>query len=172
MDFESFAFNKAEQEGRDIPSGLSLLCFDPGHTTGWCLFVDYELAACGEIDTDDNAKATKNISDLIQDYDPTLVVYESYRIYSWRAKEHAGSEVLTIQVIGCIQTLCTLSNIEWVTQPAHVAKGFCTDKKLKHWGFWQVGQRHARDAIRHACYYLLFGDIKHGKRKGKGITVG
>jgi hypothetical protein len=39
---------------------------------------------------------------------------------------------------------------------AHQAKGFVTDEKLKAWGFYQKGVRHARDSIRHACYFLLF----------------
>jgi hypothetical protein len=36
---------------------------------------------------------------------------------------------------------------------AGLAKGFATDDKLKAWGFWQPGQRHARDAIRHALNF-------------------
>lgn len=41
-------------------------------------------------------------------------------------------------------------------QMAAQAKGFVDDDKLKAWGFWIKGKKHARDAIRHGVYYLLF----------------
>lgn len=52
---------------------------------------------------------------------------------------------------------------EGIKQMAVTAKNFCTDDKLKQWGFWQAGQKHARDSIRHGCYFLLFF------RKGQDI---
>jgi hypothetical protein len=36
---------------------------------------------------------------------------------------------------------------------AGLAKTFATDDKLEAWGFWKRGQKHARDAIRHAVYW-------------------
>jgi len=75
--------------------------------------------------------------------------------------------MLTTRVIGCIETLCIVNGIHDITkQPAHIAKSFCTDKKLKDWGFYQKAHRHANDAIRHGAYYLLFGPIKRKDRKG------
>ena len=34
-------------------------------------------------------------------------------------------------------------------------KGFVTDAKLKEWGMWDIGHKHARDACRHCVYYLV-----------------
>lgn len=172
MDFPDFALQLATQNEKVPLIRVPLLALDPGHTTGWCAFIGYELIDCGEIDTSDLKLATKNIQALIDKIDPHEVVYESYRIYKWKAKHHIGSENLTSQVIGCIKTICTIHTVEWTDQPPHIAKGFCTDKKLKEWGLWQSGQKHARDAIRHACYYILFGDVKVPRGGGKSSTVG
>ena len=38
---------------------------------------------------------------------------------------------------------------------AQQAKGFVTDAKLKEWGMWDIGHKHARDACRHCVYYLV-----------------
>ena len=178
MDFPDLVRAHHEQAG-ESPFEGTLLCFDPGHTTGFAIFRDLELITCGQLDTDDLEKATHKFMDITRKYKPDMIVYESYRVYKWRAKHHAGSEVLTAQIIGSIQTVCHLKNIEYTTQPAHIGKAFCTDAKLKKWGYWQSGMRHARDAIRHGCYYLLFGAVRdpnntptHTKGGHKGKTVG
>ncbi len=146
---------------------LALLVFDPGHTTGWAFFEEMELKFCGEVNTEDIETAVRTLSDLFELYVPYRVVIEDYRVYRWRAKHHIGSQMMTTRVIGCIETLCIQQGIYEITkQPAHIAKGFCTDKKLKDWGFYQKAQKHANDAIRHGCYYLLFGPIKHKDRQG------
>jgi hypothetical protein len=82
---------------------------------------------------------------------------ESYQVYDWKKDEHSFSQVPTLQVIGCIKTICKILHIPYYSQTAQVAKHFCTDEKLEQWGMWKRGERHARDAIRHGCYWLLFG---------------
>lgn len=152
------------------PSQITL-CFDPGHTTGWAVFRQFELAESGEIDTDDITKATHEIELLISEHDPETIVIEDYRVYRHRAKHHAGSDMLTTRVIGCIETLAIMCHISHIVkQPAHIAKGFCTDKKLREWEMYKKGEKHARDAIRHGCYFLLFGAIKKADRAR--MTVG
>ncbi len=162
MDFQELATQIREQKG--LPAVTSLwttLCFDPGHTTGWAAFTQLDLDASGEIDTNDITKATHEVELLISEHCPDMIVIEDYRVYKWRAKHHAGSDMLTTRVIGCIETLAIMSQYpNVVKQPAHIAKGFCTDKKLKEWGMYVKGEKHARDAIRHGCFYLLFGALK------------
>ena len=46
-------------------------------------------------------------------------------------------------------------NIPYKLQMAQQAKGFVTDAKLKEWGMWDIGHKHARDACRHCVYYLV-----------------
>jgi hypothetical protein len=53
--------------------------------------------------------------------------------------------------------ICTQKDINLYLQGAQQAKGFSKDDKLRAWGLYQVGKRHANDAIRHATYWLLFG---------------
>jgi hypothetical protein len=48
-------------------------------------------------------------------------------------------------------------NITYNMQTAQQAKNFVTDELLQHWGFYERGQRHSRDSMRHALYFLLFG---------------
>lgn len=148
-----------------------ILSFDPGHTTGWCCFEGGALIGCGQIDTTSITNCLENAQALYHTYHPEIVVMEDYRIYKWRAKHHVGSEVLTVQIIGCLETLAIQDFVNHVIkQPAHVAKGFCDDKKLKEWKFWVSGERHARDAIRHACYYILFGAVRpEDKHKGRSV---
>lgn len=166
------------RKSRDLPEldpELVVLSFDPGHTTGWCTFQGTEMEAAGQLGTDAIEKVPQPVQALLQDYEPDIVVMEDYRVYKWRQKHHVGSEMLTTRIIGSIETVTVMFDatnpIEITKQPAHIAKGFCTDTRLKDWGLWRPhSERHARDAIRHACYFLAFGAIRHKDRSGP--TVG
>jgi len=129
-----------------------LLAVDPGETTGWCVFRFGKLTECGQCPGD-----PVHLDNLITRLDPDIIVCEEYRIYGWKAKRHAWSDVPTLRLIGGIQMICTQRNIPMVLQGAQQAKGFSKDDKLRAWGLYQVGKRHANDSIRHATYYLLFG---------------
>ncbi len=175
MDFAELATKIAEQRGWAVPNDFTtILAFDPGHTTGYAIFHGCALHESGEVDTDDMEKATEKLGEVIACTHPYIVVIEDYRIYKSRAKHHIGSSILTARIIGCIETLCYV-NIQpptIVKQPASTAKTFCTNTKLKEWGFYKKGERHALDAIRHGCYYILFGAIEKKQRDKGGITVG
>ncbi len=172
MDFPTLAYHARKNKGLPQIAGRHItLVFDPGHTTGYAVFEGYDLVRHGEIRTEPIEEAIANLTELYGQIDADTIVVENYRIYKWRAQHHAGSEVLTTRVIGVIETLSMQSNI-WpiVKQPAHIAKGFCTNKKLKEWGYYKVAAKHANDAIRHGCYYLAFGAIE--QKQKRGITVG
>ncbi len=139
----------------------SILAFDPGETTGYAFFQSTRDAATlvyqGELETWPLDKALPQISGLISNLKPGLVIHESYRVYEWKAETHSWSDVPTLQLIGSIKTLCLQNNVPFAEQSAQMAKSFCTDDKLKNWGMYIPGKRHSRDAIRHGCRYLLFG---------------
>lgn len=141
-----------------------LLALDPGETTGVACFssnsAESVLVHAGQIKTWPLEVGVENMTKLLKDLQPKSLVFESYQVYEWKAKDHTWSQVPTLQVIGMVKTLCIQMGIPYHTQTAQVAKGFCTDSKLEEWGYWQTGMRHARDAIRHACYFLLFGPSK------------
>ncbi len=172
MEFKELALQvRASKKLPEISDIHTTLCFDPGHTTGWAAFSCFDIISHGEIDTNDIEKATLEVELLISEYQPDVIVIEDYRIYRHRVKQHAGSDMLTTRVIGCIETLAIMCHIPHIVkQPAHIAKGFCTDTKLREWGFYRKGEKHARDAIRHGCYFLLFGAIKKADRAR--MTVG
>lgn len=174
MDFKKLSdATRSQHKLSAIEGNEKLLCFDPGHTTGWAYFEGLELKDYGEIDTREVADSVDSIELLILRHEAHAIVVEDYRIYKWRAKHHAGSNLLTARVIGRIETLAYLGcTADLFKQPAHIAKGFCTDAKLKGWGFYRKGSKHARDAIRHGCYFLLFGPIKQSDRIQVGPTVG
>ncbi len=149
-----------------------IVAFDPGHTTGWAYFFDAVLMDSGEIDTTSISNCIENAQHVFHTCRPEIVVMEDYRVYKWRQKQHVGSEMLTTRIIGCLETLAIQDFVNHVVkQPAHIAKGFCSDKKLKEWGMDKPGMRHARDAIRHGCYYILFGAVRKEDQHG-GVTVG
>lgn len=136
----------------------TLLCLDPGKTTGWCIFTDGELTHWGQLaDCFDKQNINaKKIIDFLKNISPDFILYEDYKIYAHKLQKHSYDPVYTVRVIGVIESYIQMTNVLSHRQMALTAKFFCTDDKLKTWGFWKQNQRHARDAIRHGCYFLLF----------------
>ena len=144
----------------DLPD--KLLAFDPGETIGWAYF---EFATPTKITQstkfDDFRLASIGLETIIREHKPDVVVIEDYRIYEQKAKAHSWGKLFTVKVIAAIETLCAQREIPVVLQMAS-AKQFCSDEKLKAWGFYQSGKPHANDAVRHGCYYLLFHNRSGG----------
>lgn len=158
--------NKLPEDHRRV------LALDPGETTGFAYFMDRELITSGQLPTGSTLRAVPILEgEIFDEFSPDVIVCEEYRIYQWRAKHHAGSDLHTARLIGVIECLCVQQHIPIRKQSAHIAKEFCTDAKLKDWGMYVAGQRHARDAIRHACYYQIFGPSV-GKKKSSSHKVG
>jgi hypothetical protein len=134
-----------------------LLAIDPGETVGWALFQAGQLTAHGQI-TGSGEEVMVATANLIYKTSPEVVVCEAYRIYSWKKDQHTWSDLFTPRLIGVIEYMCAAHepSIPLFFQMAGTAKGFCTDAKLKQWGYYKPGLKHARDAIRHGCYWLLF----------------
>lgn len=156
------------------PHKGTLITLDPGETTGWAVWDHNKLKGTGQLDTKtvqssilmlDKWLDTKSDWDRIDMSDrhlyPCYVVMEEYRVYSHLAQSHSHSTIHTARLIGAIEALLTLKGIRYEMCPAGLAKGFATDQKLEDWGMYQVGQRHARDAIRHGVYFLCCRDGKN-----------
>lgn len=140
-----------------------LLAFDPGETTGWCVFNGRRLQAFGQINGIDVPDCALKIGELMAEWadctNDLQVVYEEYRPYRDKIKIHINANLFTPQLIGAIRLQCRMMKLkEPHKHMAGTVKPFCTDDKLSEWGWYRktAGQRHARDAIRHAAYYLLF----------------
>lgn len=141
---------------KTIPSRL--LCIDPGKTTGWCLFIDGKLKEGGHIEAcyDDKNIDAKKIQELISATNPDFILYEDYKIYGHKLQQHNFSNVMTLRLIGVIESLSQIADIPTHKQMAVTAKNYVTDAKLKLWNFYEFGGKHCRDSIRHGCYFLLF----------------
>jgi hypothetical protein len=113
---------------------------------------------------------------VLEAFLPTEVVMEDYRVYAHRVQQHMGSALLTPRLIGAIENMCITIGIPYHKQMAGEAKQFVTDVKLKSWGMYPAGLKHARDAIRHGCYYIIFPPkVMYSQRltyESKGRHVG
>lgn len=166
MEFNELRLKATKPETRFIGR---LLTFDPGETTGWSSWEvteeEAKLVQSGQIKTWPIKNAVDEFTFLLNAHQPDIVVFESYQVYEWKAEDHTWSQIPTVQIIGCLRTLLIQMSIPEHTQTAQVAKQFCKDEKLEEWGLWKKGERHARDALRHACYYILFG-----KKSAQNLT--
>lgn len=133
-----------------------LLAIDPGSTTGYAVFEKLKFIAWGQLPTGTVSEGGLLIGEVMDLHKPTQIVFEDYRVYGHRSNQHIGSSLHTSRLIGVIEFLCAARSLVPAKQMATQAKGFVNDDKLKAWRFYVPGQRHARDAIRHACYYILF----------------
>lgn len=156
------------------PEGRIVVALDPGETTGFAVFRGVELIEFGQLipGYKDPSESAKLIDALIKRAKADLVVYESYRVYSFKTDSHAWNEMYTSQVIGTIRFMCNtgvpeMKVIPTFPQTAQVAKQFVTDEKLKAWNMYARGQKHARDAIRHGCWFILFGEEKWLREQSK-----
>jgi len=138
-----------------------VLAMDPGETTGWALLECQShhtlLINQGQIDSWPLEVGVPSLEGLIKDVAPDFLVYEAYHIYAWRSNEHKFSEVPTLQIIGAIKTLSVQQGVMVGCQTAQTGKAFFTDDRLKSMNLYVEGQKHARDALRHACQFVTFG---------------
>lgn len=154
-----------------VLSGLTLT-LDPGETTGWALWEGIELHSCGQWPTPSPEDLADAVHALAAVHYLARLLYEEYRVRGNKYKEHVGSEVVTIQHIGAIKVVASELSVPLFKQSAGMAKGFATDSKLRRWGLYQVGLRHANDAIRHGCYWILFASGKSDPRRRQVHAVG
>lgn len=142
---------------RGQTSAVKVVGLDPGETTGVCVFTGVSMTTVGQISTGQMPLAASRLREFILGHDPDVVVIEDYRVYKWKADQHAWAELHTPKLIGALHYICHIMKIPVVFQSAQVGKGFCTDDRLKEWGFYQISQRHGNDAVRHAAHWLMFG---------------
>lgn len=137
----------------------TLLTLDPGETTGFSLWHNAKLVQAAQLDTHEVKSCIEWLNEWVKitkarsPDDTFYVVIEEYRVYANKAESHAQSTMHTSRLIGAFECLFGLYGISYEFRLASFAKQWATDDKLKAWDLWKVGERHARDAIRHACYF-------------------
>lgn len=156
----------ARQRGAQIRAGLRVLAFDPGETTGHAYFSSCELVECGQLEPLEGTRQPDLMAayKLVVNRDPDVIIYERFGLYESKAVQQIGSTFPTVEVIGVIKLgALRLDGTEVISYPAATAKSFFTDARLKDMGLlpeYAHKNRHAADAIRHACYYIVFGEPK------------
>jgi hypothetical protein len=129
---------------------------DPGETSGWSITDDFKVVAKGQV------KDWHGLDDVLFQYNPQVVVFESFNLYAGQALNQIGQTFVTVQVVGVIRYLCEMNSIPCFSQGANCKK-FYSDEKLAEMGIDASGthaQTHWVDAVRHAFYYLKFGRQK------------
>lgn len=147
-----------------IKSNHNIMAFDPGETTGFCVFNGAELDEAKQLITKTVDDKTFNV--LKDEFEVNThkhalhpvdeVVIEDYRVYGWKTEEHSFAGLHTPKLIGMIITLCIIYKLPYTLRMAQPAKAFVTDQKLEDWKLYNEGQRHSRDAMRHAIFQLCF----------------
>ena len=142
-----------------------VLAVDPGETTGWALLDRGVLKRCGQITPIEShqpnlAAATSLLRSVLREQrlmgDPVpIVVMEKFFLYPHKRKQQTGSTFPTVEVIGVLRLTAQQLGLRVIEQSASMAKTLVTDDRLKSLKFWVPGKKHARDAIRHALYYVL-----------------
>lgn len=139
---------------------MKMICYDPGHTTGWAIFEDNKLLSAGE------SEDWKDVREQLDTGQFDLVLIEEFKLYPWKAKHKSWDTFTEIEVIGVIKEYCHYNKIEVELQLAAQKDFFSNDKLKKLFG--NIPSRHAKDAVRHGLVYYTFGG---GKKYGFGQDI-
>jgi len=148
----------SQRRGMSAAADKTILVLDPGHTTGYAIFKGLTLLEKDHITTYVSDKDTyyyEKLDNLIEQVN--FVVIENYRVYGEKRDQHVASDVPTLQIIGAVKYMCYLQQKSRYLQMAGDVKGFWTNEKLLKWGIVEPGvNKHALDAVRHGCHFLVF----------------
>lgn len=156
--------NAARQDALkgDYLSEKMVLALDPGETTG-VAYIDPEAnkIVILQWDTGPNrlGESFAEFLNILVENPIASVRYEDYRVYQWKAGDHAWAALHTPQWIGAIKVGCHYARVPATGKLAQQAKTFWTDQKLKTFNMYEPGLKHARDALRHLLYYLCFPKV-------------
>lgn len=142
--------------------------------TGWCL-VDkdtVELVKTGYINAEDFSTCYeywKEHIDLIEQYQPAILVLEDYLLYASKAQDQINSRFETSQLLGVIKFVARSKNIPFALQPASAVMQRWNNYILERNRIIQPSgrgwktmtgrrlNRHMLDAIRHGIHFAKFG---------------
>ncbi len=141
----------------------TVLALDPGETTGVAEFDGDNKIRVYQKVTKDLGLSYEWLEAKLERFDGLLpnpqfnhLRYEDYRVYAWKAEDHAWSPVHTIQWIGAIKVAAHVTQTPNSCLMAANVKKFWTDDKLNMFDLNPKGLKHGRDALRHLLYYLCF----------------
>jgi hypothetical protein len=155
---------------------VTVLGIDPGETTGWCVMgvdthalssnsVPLERAVLsgifkyGQIDCFYENNGVQELLDLaLIDYPASAIAMEDF-VLNFNKADKARHTLSPVRVISKFEYGLWSYEEHQVNrihlQSASLAKTTCTDERLKEWKFYdRFSGVHARDAVRHAYYFL------------------
>lgn len=136
---------------------LHIWSFDPGETTGWTHLSIHD----GEVGHFTYGQADHiSVGNLLFENSALKIacpkqeieivfVCESYQ------QRPGKNTTWSLETIGLIRYFAEKNGIPLFMQQPSEAKSLVTNDAIKRAGLWVVGQEHARDAVRHALYYLI-----------------
>lgn len=129
-----------------------LLAVDPGGNTGLAWLLDREFGS----DVRANGRFGFHewfLSAVSRIATPQAVICEEFIVTSATARKTQQPDAL--RIIGWLELWCHQHGVPFVLQTPSQAKGFGTDAKLKHFGWYRTGSGgHDNDAARHLLTYL------------------
>lgn len=132
---------------------FKVMAIDPGKHIGFAYMEGTELKTAGVLLSE--YSNLEMLFDAMLTFNVDEVVVEDFKLYPWKSMEQSWSQMETPRIIGIIEYWGWKNGIPIILQPASVKQAF-PDERLKCEGYY-VENKHARDAIRHALYYLKFG---------------
>lgn len=138
----------------ETPPSYYLLALDPGETTGWALFKYTEIdGKTRYVDQGQVSGEPEAINKLLDLLNPTIIVYEDFRLFAHRAFQQRWSRMPASRVIGMVESWAKAHNVKFYSQGA--------DKKTL--GYMYLGEKppgnhkksHAPDAKAHGMYFLV-----------------
>jgi len=129
-----------------------VLAVDPGGNTGLAWLLDREFGS--QVVADGrfgfHAWFTEAVAKIAT---PLVAVCEDFIITSATARKTAQPD--PYRIIGWLELWCHQHAVPFVLQTPAQAKGFGTDAKLRHMGWYRTGHGgHDNDAARHLLTYL------------------
>lgn len=152
---------------------MIILCFDPGLTTGWCLFDEgdhgMKLVKCGHC---------HNVKDVIDTFEMDEVRYEMGFKFSVaeafaRGNSVVKEQILTLRMCGAIEVLALEHGCSHTEQYPAQRTGYVPIAKtmIKELGFGTLKENHhAIDAIAHGLCYMDNNNIEWQKRWWMKVT--
>jgi hypothetical protein len=134
------------------------LALDPGETTGVAHLKSNGTIVLRQPETKIIGQAYDGLLELVKNIGPHHIRYEDYKVYGWKADDHAWASLHTAKWIGAIEVVAHITQIPVSKKMAQHAKAFWTDEKLKVCNVYEPGMKHARDALRHLLFRLCFPD--------------
>lgn len=148
---------------------MYVVSFDPGGTTGYCIFRDADLLKHG---TFPNWQGVEDVLRQALKFRASAhIVCEKFMLYPWKSQEQAFSTFETVEVIGVIKFLSNWLKLGDVYMSPTVDKKRFPDNRLKMLGY-STDSKHSRDAIRHALCYLSDNKNQPFIDKVMGVTFG